>query len=106
MLSSTEYGKLLLWEGNMIKAVVSIDAETACHKGGIEAIFLDTLEGDEKQYVVTAGEDGCIKFWDFEKLDQAEGDDQGNYFITPIKVLELKSSDEVLQFPYTSFNLV
>ncbi len=33
--------------------------------------------------IVTAGEDGFIKFWNFEKIDQAEGDDYGNFFIKP-----------------------
>jgi hypothetical protein len=35
VLSSTEYGKLLLWEGNLIKSVISIDPEKDCHKGAI-----------------------------------------------------------------------
>lgn len=98
VLSSTEYGKLLLWEGNMIKAVVSIDEETACHKGAIEAIFLETLGDQEKQYVVTAGSDGFIKFWDFEELDQAEGDDRSNYYLKPSKIIQIKGADDVI-FP-------
>ena len=40
VLSGTEYGKLLLWEGNMIKCVIYIDPETNCHKRGIEVVFL------------------------------------------------------------------
>lgn len=95
VLSSTEYGKLLLWEGNMIKAVVSTDEETPCHKGAIEAIFLDVLGGEEKQYIVTAGADGFIKFWDFEEIDQAEGDDHGNYYIKPTRIIPIKGHDHV-----------
>jgi len=99
VLSSTEYGKLLLWEGNMIKAVVTIDKDTPCHNGTIESIFLEKIPGEEKQYIVTAGNDGCIKFWDFDELDQAEGDDHSNFYIQPTKVIEIKnSSNQVKDF--------
>jgi len=108
VISSTEYGKLLLWEGNIIKCVLAIDAETPCHKGAIESIFLDTLPGaegeEEKRYIVTAGADGCIKFWDFDELDQAEGDDHFNYYIQPSKVIELKDSNDVREFMRDVFN--
>ena len=40
VLSSSEYGKLLLWEGNLIKSVVSIDENTPCHKGSVEYVRL------------------------------------------------------------------
>lgn len=36
VLSGTEYGKLLLWEGNLIKCVIGVDANNGCHKGCIE----------------------------------------------------------------------
>lgn len=58
MVSSSEYGKLLLWEGNLIKSVVSIDENTPCHKGEIEFVKL------VKNRLITAGADGYIRFWD------------------------------------------
>lgn len=37
VLSGTEYGTLLLWEGNLIKCVLYVDEEgmTKCHNGCI-----------------------------------------------------------------------
>jgi hypothetical protein len=32
---------------------------------------------------VTAGEDGYIRFWDYNLIDNAEGDDFGMFYITP-----------------------
>lgn len=43
----------------MIKAVLSISEDQPCHDGPIESIF---LEGD---HIVTAGNDGTIKLWNF-----------------------------------------
>jgi len=39
VLSSTEYGTLLLWEGNFIKCLINIDENTTCHKNSIEVVF-------------------------------------------------------------------
>ena len=87
VLSGTEYGKLLLWEGNMIKAVISIDEETPCHRGPIEAIFL------EGEYIVTAGGDGSIRFWNFQAINEAEGDDQLNFYLAPTNAYQIKSGE-------------
>lgn len=54
VLSGTEYGKLLLWEGNLIKCVVGVDEGTPCHRGAIEvfmggngffSVFLGCFQG-------------------------------------------------------------
>lgn len=60
-MSTTEYGKLLLWEGNLIKCVISNNKEMNidCHKGAINVIF---KKDDD---IVTAGDDGYIRFWDY-----------------------------------------
>lgn len=47
----------------MIKSVIGIDPETPCHKGAIEYVKLL----DKK--VVTAGQDGYIRFWDFDTIN-------------------------------------
>ena len=51
VLSSTEYGKLLLWEGNLIKCVImqEKEPEVSCHQGNLNVIF--RKESD----IVTAG---------------------------------------------------
>lgn len=77
VLSSTEYGTLLLWEGNFIKCLVNLGPNEPIHKQTIEVIFR------YKEFLVTAGNDGKIKFLSFSELDQCEGDDDLSYFIKP-----------------------
>ena len=79
VLSSSEYGKLLLWEGNLIKCVISIDEQTPCHNGSIEVIM---LQGGQ---IVTAGVDGFIRFWDYEAVNTSESDEEFNFFLKPLK---------------------
>ena len=61
VLCGTEYGTLMLWEGNTVKAhlVSNVQEKTGVHKGKIEIVM--TIDKD----FVTAGEDGTIKFWDY-----------------------------------------
>jgi cilia- and flagella-associated protein 44 len=33
VLSGTEYGRIILWEGNVIKCVIGESIEKACHAG-------------------------------------------------------------------------
>ena len=69
VLSGTEYGRLILWEGNVIKCVIGINDVVPAHNGAIEVIF---QEGD---LIISAGNDGCIKMWKFSDIEVAEGDD-------------------------------
>ena len=94
MLSGTEYGKLLLWEGNLIKCVVGTEEGKACHDGAIEVIFR------EKDEIVSCGEDGKVKFWDFETLDNAEGDEWNNFYLKPNRE-EYVAHDEKVSFKFT-----
>ena len=67
VLSGSEYGNLLLWEGTLIKAVIVLDAEkNPCHKGAIECVLID---GDE---VISSGTDGFIRWWDINEIMQAD----------------------------------
>ena len=75
VLSGTEYGTLLLWEGNFIKCLINFSPEEACHKDNIEVVMR------YEDYIVTAGNDGYIKFWNANAIDQAEGDDNLNFYI-------------------------
>ena len=59
VLSGTEYGNLLLWDGNLIKALLHLPDGSPCHDGQIENVV---LKGDE---FITTGTDGYIKWWDF-----------------------------------------
>ena len=71
VISGTEYGTLILWEGNLVKAHLVQDIATMkpCHDGMVEFIV---IEGD---YVLTAGGDGYIKWWKFNDIENAEADD-------------------------------
>ncbi|KRX11116.1 WD40-repeat-containing domain [Pseudocohnilembus persalinus] len=96
VISSTEYGKLLLWEGNLIKCVINeaVDEEgnvTNCHEGEINVI----LRKDND--IITAGADGYIKFWDAALIDQAEGDDFSQFYLKPSHSIRLFSDDEQTQ---------
>jgi len=62
-LSGTEYGTLLLWEGNFIKCLINLDEENNCHKGNIEVVFR------HEDNIITAGTDGFIKFWNAPIID-------------------------------------
>ncbi|KAJ3162408.1 Cilia- and flagella-associated protein 44 [Geranomyces michiganensis] len=66
VLSSTETGNLLLWDGGMIKCELATKGKKPCHQGAIEVITL--IDGE----VFTAGEDGYVRIWDLETIDSAD----------------------------------
>jgi WD40 repeat protein len=74
ILSSTEYGNMLLWEGNLIKCVIGLSEDKGVHDGAVESIF------KEDNYIVTTGRDGMIKYWSYSEIDNCEPDDNINYF--------------------------
>ncbi|KAJ3347586.1 Cilia- and flagella-associated protein 44 [Entophlyctis luteolus] len=66
VLSSTETGNMLLWDGGMIKCEIAMKGKLPCHNGRIEVVLLVDSE------VYTAGEDGYVRVWDLEILDNAD----------------------------------
>ncbi|XP_034514458.1 cilia- and flagella-associated protein 44 isoform X3 [Ailuropoda melanoleuca] len=84
VLSGSEWGNMLLWEGGLIKVELCRAARKSCHQGPINQIMLD--EGE----VITIGADGCIRIWDFETVDTADSfDDTGLLEIEPINELQV-----------------
>ncbi|XP_048201777.1 cilia- and flagella-associated protein 44 [Perognathus longimembris pacificus] len=82
VLSGSEWGNLLLWEGSLIKVELCRTGMKYCHSGPVNQIMLD--EGE----VITAGSDGCVRIWDFETIDTADiVDDSGLLEIEPINEL-------------------
>ena len=81
VISGTEYGTLILWEGNLVKAHLVLDVPTKkpLHDGIIEVVLFE----DEK--FITAGTDGKIKWWSLQEIDAAEGDEVAEVKITPQK---------------------
>ena len=41
--------------------------------------------------IVTAGEDGFVRYWDFNTINTGESDDKFNFYLKPEKEIELKS---------------
>nr|XP_034970286.1 cilia- and flagella-associated protein 44 isoform X2 [Zootoca vivipara] len=83
VLSGSEWGNLLLWEGGLIKVELCRPGRKNCHNGPINQIILD--EGE----VVSVGSDGFIRVWDFETIDTADiVDDTG--------LLEVEHINELL----------
>jgi WD40 repeat protein len=66
VLSSTEIGTLLLWDGGMIKCELALKGKRGCHQGRIESISQSETE------IITAGADGYIRVWDLEMIDNAD----------------------------------
>ena len=55
VLTGSEWGNMLLWDGDLIKVELSEHEGQKCHGGMIQEIFLD--EGE----LITAGADGRVK---------------------------------------------
>jgi WD40 repeat protein len=95
VLSSTETGNLLLWDGGMIKCEIAVPGKRPCHSGRIESILLGENE------VITGGTDGLFKVWDLETIDNADvvtGLEDGsniNASSTP-RVFEMEPIEELL----------
>ncbi|XP_073087767.1 cilia- and flagella-associated protein 44 isoform X4 [Manis javanica] len=84
VLSGSEWGNMLVWEGGLIKAELCRAEKKSCHQGPINQIMLD--EGE----VITAGSDGWVRIWDFETIDTADTtDDTGLLEIEPINELQV-----------------
>ena len=87
VLSGTEQGNMILWEGNLVKAHLVLDQElkTPLHDGMIEVIL---FENDE---FITAAHDGYIKWWSLVEIDNAEADEELEVAIQPIKECCIKT---------------
>ncbi|EGD81535.1 hypothetical protein PTSG_02254 [Salpingoeca rosetta] len=76
VLSGSEWGNLLLWEGGFIKCEIARADGKTCHQGAVEAVLILDDSGD----VATAGADGHVRVWDFETLDGADRPHDSPYF--------------------------
>lgn len=70
VISGTENGSILLWEGNFIKCRFVRTGGEPCHDGEITYVELDR----EERRLVTASTDGYIRWWNFDVIDSAEVD--------------------------------
>ena len=81
VLSGTEQGTMILWEGVLVKAhlVLHKQDKTPLHEGTIEIV---RLIGNQ---FLSAGTDGFLKWWDLKTIDDAECDEILEVAIAPIK---------------------
>lgn len=84
VLSGTEWGNMLLWDGGLIQTEICRKKGKPCHTGIIQQITLD--EGD----IYTLGDDGSVRIWDFETIDTAEPNEEGARLeIEPLNELQV-----------------
>ncbi|XP_071957578.1 cilia- and flagella-associated protein 44-like isoform X2 [Antedon mediterranea] len=84
VLSGTEWGNMLLWDGGLIKVEIARKHKKNCHTGPIEQFVMD--EGE----LITIGADGFIRVWDFESIDTADShDDSGIFEMEPMNELKV-----------------
>ncbi|XP_070551975.1 cilia- and flagella-associated protein 44-like isoform X2 [Ptychodera flava] len=88
VLSGTEWGNMLLWDGGLIKVQVCRKNKKNCHAGNIEQFVMD--EGE----LITIGADGFVRVWDFETIDTADSPEESGLFeMEPMN--ELKVGNDV-----------
>ncbi|KAL0207178.1 hypothetical protein P9112_011806 [Eukaryota sp. TZLM1-RC] len=91
VLCGSESGNLFLWEGALIKAVIKPNSSSNCHEGNVESLCLIYGEDSTPSVVVSAGQDGFIKAWDFDLIDQAYPEFGLEVFVTPLTSLEISN---------------
>jgi hypothetical protein len=84
VVSSSDYGRLLVWEGGSIKCEIVGKGGQFCHKGAIHVVMVE--EGE----LLTAGEDGYVRVWDLEAVDNADAPNG-----TESRLFQLEPLDEM-----------
>ncbi|XP_039256736.2 cilia- and flagella-associated protein 44-like isoform X2 [Styela clava] len=88
VLSGSEWGNLLLWDGGLIKVEICRKGRKSCHAGSIQQLVID--EGE----LITIGVDGFVRVWEMESIDTADTTDESDVFeVEPMN--ELKVGSEV-----------
>jgi WD40 repeat protein len=87
VVSGTESGSLLLWEGNFIKCRFIQVGNKNCHSAAVTYIDFDRNE----KCLVSASLDGYIRWWDFNAIDTAEvdSDHSMDFELLPLAEIQL-----------------
>ena len=99
ILSGSDWGNLLLWEGNLIKCEIThgsvLPAPSGkpsglkCHAGAIDVVMLDGAQ------IITGGADGYLRTWNLAEIEQAEVTDElPKFLIKPTKEVKLLGVEE------------
>ncbi|KAK5900501.1 hypothetical protein CgunFtcFv8_025459 [Champsocephalus gunnari] len=82
VVSGSDWGNLLLWEGNAIKVEICRKGGGKCHAGMVQPFAL------EDGQLMTIGYDGAVRGWDFESIDTADSTgDSGRFELEPMNEL-------------------
>ncbi|CAH8523136.1 unnamed protein product [Dicrocoelium dendriticum] len=91
VLTGSSWGNLLVWEGDLIKVQISRKNKRPCHSGLVMHIVMD--EGE----LMTIGQDGWIRTWDFETVDTAECIEEGAIFeLEPMNELQVSPQAKLI----------
>ncbi|XP_053266653.1 cilia- and flagella-associated protein 44 [Pleuronectes platessa] len=84
VVSGTDWGNLLLWDGNTIKVEICRKNGQSCHNGSVQPFVL------EEGQLLTIGSDGMVRGWDFETIDAADSSMESSRFeMEPLNELEV-----------------
>jgi WD40 repeat protein len=86
VISGTENGSLLLWEGNFIKCRFVQVGNKPCHTGPITFLHHDRIE----KCIISASLDGSLRWWDFGAIDSAEVDSDHSMDFTLLPLAEYR----------------
>ena len=104
VLSGTEHGTFLLWEGIFIKANLNQGENGKCHEGLVEHMSWELSEDQNEMKIMSAGHDGYVKWWKYLDIENVVLDDASNGVIQPIKTVRLINPQN--QKPIKIMNLV
>ncbi|KAM7369353.1 hypothetical protein PAMP_013627 [Pampus punctatissimus] len=74
VVSGSNWGNLLLWDGNTIKVEICRKGGRSCHTGDVHPFAL------EDGQLMTFGADGVVRGWDFESFDTANSNSGSSRF--------------------------
>lgn len=90
VLSGSEWGNMLLWDGGLIKVEICRKNQKPCHAGSIQQLVID--EGE----LITIGKDGFVRVWELESIDTADTTDESDHFeIEPMNELRVGAEVEL-----------
>lgn len=89
VVSGSEWGNLLLWEGGKIKCEIARKGKKQCHQGVIECVSYEDGE------IISAGADGHVRVWDMETIDMADAPSQEDMVFEMEPMMERKLANDV-----------
>ncbi|KAM9338379.1 cilia- and flagella-associated protein 44 [Symphorus nematophorus] len=74
VVSGSDWGNLLLWDGSAIKVEICRKEGRSCHDGMVQPFAI------EDGQLMTIGSDGVVRGWDFESIDSADSSSGSSRF--------------------------